>query len=50
MGFIILLNKRDTPADLEVIKLDYSLSLKIKRNDWLIVDTKQPIIALYFES
>ena len=24
---------------LEVIKLDYSLKLKIKRNDWLLADT-----------
>ena len=36
-------------------KLEYSLRLKIKRNDWLLADTrtpvcKQPIIALYFES
>ena len=39
-----------TPG-LEVIKLEYSLKLKIKCNDWLLVDTchKQPIIALYFE-
>ena len=37
---------------LEVIKLEYSLRLKIKRNDWLLAVTcrKQPIIALYFES
>ena len=38
---------------LEVIKLEYSLRLKIKRNHWLLADTrvrKQPIIALYFES
>ena len=33
----------------EVLKLEYSLRLKIKRNDWLLV-RKQPIIALYFES
>ena len=34
----------------EVIKLEYRLKLKIKHNDWLLVDTcKQPIIALYFE-
>ena len=26
------------PACLEVIKLEYSLRLKIKRNDWLLVD------------
>ena len=40
-----------TPG-LEAIKLEYSLRLKIKRNDWLLADTcpKQPIIALYFES
>ena len=34
---------------LEVIKLEYSLRLKIKRNDWLLAG-KQPIIVLYFES
>ena len=30
----------------------YSLKLKIKRNDWLLVDTcpQEPIIALYFEN
>ena len=40
----------------EVIKLEFILRLKIKHNDWLLVDTcllthvrKQPIIALYFE-
>ena len=33
----------------EVIKLEFILRHKIKRNDWLLVD-KQPIIALYFES
>ena len=39
------------PAGLEVIKLEYSLRLKVKCNDWLLADTcrKQPII-LYFES
>ena len=31
----------------EVIKLEYSLKLKIKHNDWLV--NKQPIIVLYFE-
>ena len=49
--------------DPEVIKLEYSLKLKIKCDDWLLADTcpqaanhcallrvcKQPIIALYFE-
>ena len=37
---------------LEVIKLEYILRLKIKRNDWLLAARvrKQPIIALYFES
>ena len=45
---------------LEVIKLEFILRLKMKRNDWLLADTssqsfahhcrKQPIIALYFES
>ena len=41
----------------EVIKLEYSLKLKIKGNDWLLADMcpqacvhKQPIIVLYFES
>ena len=34
---------------LEVIKLEFILRLKIKRNDWLLV-RKQPIIALYFGS
>ena len=40
-----------TPG-LEVIKLEHSLRLKIKRNDWLLADKcpQQPIIALYFES
>ena len=32
---------------LEVIKLEFILRLKIKRNDWLLADT--PIIAIYFE-
>ena len=26
-------------SDLEVIKFEYSLKLKIKRNDWLLADT-----------
>ena len=26
------------PTGLEVIKLEYSLKLKIKRNDWLLAD------------
>ena len=49
-------------SSLEVIKLEFSLRLKIKDNDWLLADTsamigclrtrvrKQPIIVLYFES
>ena len=28
-----------TPAGLEVIKLEFILKLKIKRNDWLFADT-----------
>ena len=38
-------------SGLEVIKLEFSLRLKIKRNDWLLRARvrKQPIIALYFE-
>ena len=35
--------KPDTPPGLEVMKLEFILRLKIKRNDWLIADT-QPII------
>ena len=37
----IMLNSTDhaTPICLEVIKLEYSLRLKIKRNDWLLADT-----------
>ena len=32
------------------IKLEYSLKLKIKHNDWLLADTcPQPIVVLYFE-
>ena len=35
---------------LEVIKLEYSLKLRIRRIDWLLGDScPQPIIALYFE-
>ena len=33
---------------LEVIKLEFILKLKIKRNDWLLVDMCA-IIVLYFE-
>ena len=29
----------DKNSGLEVIKLEYSLKLKIKRNDWLLADT-----------
>ena len=38
-------------SSLEVIKLEYSLKLRIKRNDRLLVASfrKQPIVALYFE-
>ena len=31
----------------EVIKLEYSLKLKINRNDWLLADTCPPINALF---
>ena len=36
---------------LEVLKLEYSLKLQIKCNDWLLGARvrKQPIIVLYFE-
>ena len=40
----ILLYNKSTPG-LEVIKLEYSFRLKIKRNDGLL-----SIIAIYFES
>ena len=32
---------------LEVIKLDYSLRLKIKRNDWLLADTCENELKFY---
>ena len=39
----------DVFPGLAVIKLEYSLRLKIKCNDWLLADTspQAPIIALY---
>ena len=47
----LIITWSETPrTGLEVIKLEYSLTLKIKRNDWLLRVRKQPIIALYFES
>ena len=33
------LNQVDVSTGLEVLKLEYSLRLKIKRNDWLHADT-----------
>ena len=41
----------DTRPCLEVIKLEYSIQVKIKRNDWLLADTcpQAAIIGLYFE-
>ena len=33
-----LVNNIQSHAGLEVIKLEYSLKLKIKRNDWLLAD------------
>ena len=46
----IFLSNNPYPG-LEVIKLEFILKLKIKRNDCLLADTcrKQPIIVLYFE-
>ena len=44
----ILVPRFPSPG-LKVIKLEYSLKLKIKRNAWLLADRKQPIIALYYE-
>ena len=41
-----LLKAFKSQQGIKVIKVEYSL--KIKRNDWLLV-RKQPIIALYFE-
>ena len=35
----IHLAKKEQIASLEVIKLEFFLKLKIKRNDWLLVDT-----------
>ena len=40
-------NEVKVNSGLEVIKLEFILKLKIKRNDWLLADTS--IIALYFE-
>ena len=56
---------REPDPSLNAIKLEFILKLKIKRNDWLLVDTcpqaanhcalfwvrvrKQPIVGLYFE-
>ena len=44
--FLIFINEFKGTSGLEVIKLEFILRLKIKRNDWLLV----AIIALYFES
>ena len=33
------INHSPCKPDLEVIKLEYSLKLKIKHNDWLLADT-----------
>ena len=33
---------------LKVIKLEYSLRLKIKRNDWLLADMSASIQSLHF--
>ena len=45
----LIITWSETPrTGLEVIKLKYSLRLKIKRNDWLLRVRKQPIIALFF--
>ena len=33
------MNIKCTNTGLKVIKLEYSLKLKIKRNDWLLADT-----------
>ena len=43
---------RDVLSGFEVIKLENSLKLKIKHNEWLLRTRvrKQSIIALYFES
>ena len=38
-SFAINLLSEDERAGLEVIKLEHSLRLKIKRNDWLLADT-----------
>ena len=49
---VIVSCKIDGQPGLKVIKLEFILRLKIKRNDWLLRTyvRKQPITALYFES
>ena len=46
--FMTLLFHFSQRPDIEVIKLECSLKLKIKRNDWLLAE--RTIIVLYFES
>ena len=36
---IFIIEAKTMNPGLEVIKLEYSLKLKIKRNDWLLADT-----------
>ena len=53
MGSVEIADDSSGKSGFEVIKLEYNLRRKIKRNDWLLADTcvrKQPIIALYYES
>ena len=42
------LNKYAVIPGLEVIKLEYSLKLKIKRNDWLLADVSASSQSLRF--
>ena len=50
LNYLLKRANRESEIGLEVIKLEYSLKLKIKCNEWLLLDTcLQAIIALYFE-
>ena len=38
VGILAFISRINTTSGLKVIKLEYILRLKIKRNDWLIAD------------
>ena len=49
-GYFRTHHKNDIDPGPKVIKLEYRLNLKIKRNDWLWTHVrKQSIIVIYFE-